>query len=164
MRALAIAAGVASSSGPSDEEEKAGQKEEIELPVYFSPFRASTFGGGMKLGEHLGIQTRQEEGKDQRVSVRSKDSQWFSQDSIRLSHHTDHTAPNDATVPDKQQSSPQPSQGALPSPGVRPGTAGTFGQPVSSFGPRIPYRATGHRHAASSLSIADVRSVRVSCE
>ncbi|KAF8756880.1 hypothetical protein RHS01_04191 [Rhizoctonia solani] len=45
----------------------------------------------------------------------------------------------------------------------RPGTAGTFGQPLGSgfsFGSRVPYRT--HRHAASSLSMADVKSVRIS--
>ncbi|QRV89353.1 hypothetical protein RhiJN_17371 [Ceratobasidium sp. AG-Ba] len=151
MRALAVAAGVAAAA---DEEEKGEDKDQdkkksFELPVYFSPFRASTFAGGMKLGEHLGIQTAPE--KDHPESVRSQDSKWFSQDSTSVSHPPSSPKPN------------QESRVVPPSPGARPGTAGTFGQPIGSFAGRIPYKTTGkHRHAASSLSIADVRSVRVS--
>ncbi|KAG8742753.1 hypothetical protein FRC10_000967 [Ceratobasidium sp. 414] len=144
IRALAVAAGVASTA----DSEKSGEpgKEAFDLPIYFSPFRASTFGGGMKLGEHLGIQV---EDKDQPQSVRSQDSRWVSQDSNRVSH---------ASSPVHEESRVVP-----PSPGVRrPGTAGTFGEPVGSFAGRIPYKTMGHRHAASSLSIADVRSVRIS--
>ncbi|KDN33566.1 hypothetical protein RSAG8_13339, partial [Rhizoctonia solani AG-8 WAC10335] len=136
--ALAIAAGVASiPNSPAQETHQQTEKDKtgVELPVKFSPFRESTFGDGMKLGEHLGIRT-------------SKDHQ---RGEISLSS----TSPRERS-PNSDGSSPQ----NIPS---RPGTAGTFGQPLGagfSFGPRVPYRA--HRHAASSLSMADVRSVRIS--
>ncbi|KAG8794226.1 hypothetical protein FRC12_000078 [Ceratobasidium sp. 428] len=146
MRALAVAAGVAPSPGPNgygDEKKKEGD-ETVDMPE-FSSFRASMFGDGMKLGEHLGIRVD----KDRPTSVHSKDS--------RVSH----------TVNQPASPVPTPRGGeeriVPPSPsGARPGTAGTFGQPVGSFAGRIPYKAMGHRHAASSLSIGDVRSVRVS--
>ncbi|KAG9098250.1 hypothetical protein FS749_004274 [Ceratobasidium sp. UAMH 11750] len=136
IRALAVAAGVAP---PADGEKTAEpEKETFDLSVGFTPFRVSTFGGGMGLGEHLGI----------RVEDKGRPESEWSQDN-RLSHASSPVRAEESRI-------------VPPSPGVRPGTAGTFGEPVGSFAGRIPYKAMGHRHAASSLSIADVRSVRVS--
>ncbi|CAE6458243.1 unnamed protein product [Rhizoctonia solani] len=139
MRALAVAAGVATTpSSPSPKVHQQGNKTEVELPVRFSPFRESTFGDGMKLGQHLGLRASRETQREGGMSVQS-------------------ASPQDRISPTSQDDS---STQNAPS---RPGTAGTFGQPLGSgfsFGSRVPYRT--HRHAASSLSIADVRSVRIS--
>lgn len=139
MRALAIAAGIASTpTSPAFDQQQLEKKGSgtLDLPIELSRFRESTFGDGMKLGQHLGIKT----GKDEEEERRSQDVQ----------------------TPDRGASTPNKSANP-PAPGSRPGTAGTFGQPAGgpfSFGSRVPYKT--HRHAASSISIADVRSVRVS--
>ncbi|CAE6474705.1 hypothetical protein ACGC1H_003078 [Rhizoctonia solani] len=139
IRALAIAAGVVSTPNSPVQvthQQAAKGKTEVELPVRFSPFRESTFGDGMKLGEHLGIRTSKDHERGE-MSVSS-------------------ASPRNAS-PNSQDGSP------LRNTPSRPGTAGTFGQPLGagfSFGSRVPYRA--HRHAASSLSMADVKSVRIS--
>lgn len=112
LRALALAAGVSSPTSSSFKPE--ARNEGLELPVQLSRFRESTFGNGMKLGEHLGIQGNKNE------------------PSMQLNAY------------------PQPA-----SPGSLKGGF-SFG------GERMPYRA--HKHAASSLSMADVRSVRISCK
>ncbi|CEL55068.1 hypothetical protein RSOLAG1IB_01076 [Rhizoctonia solani AG-1 IB] len=136
MRALAVAAGIATTpSSPNLETHQQADKAGVELPIRISPFRESTFGDGMKLGQHLGLRTSRETERGGVTSVSSQE---------RIS-------------PTSQDGSPV--RNAAP----RPGTAGTFGQPLGSgfsFGARVPYRT--HRHAASSLSIADVRSVRIS--
>ncbi|CAE7223567.1 unnamed protein product [Rhizoctonia solani] len=135
IRALAIAAGVASIPSSPIQETQQG-KTEAELPIKFSPFRESTFGDGMKLGEHLGIRASHDHQRGE-TSVSS-------------------TSPSDRSPRSQHAPSPQDTS-------ARPGTAGTFGQPLGagfSFGARVPYRT--HRHAASSLSMADVRSVRIS--
>jgi hypothetical protein len=138
MRALAVAAGIATTpSSPNLETHQQADKAGVELPIRISPFRESTFGDGMKLGQHLGLRTSRETERGGVTSVSSQE---------RIS-------------PTSQDGSPV--RNAAP----RPGTAGTFGQPPGSgfsFGARVPYRT--HRHAASSLSIADVRSVRISCK
>ncbi|CUA73078.1 hypothetical protein RSOLAG22IIIB_05143 [Rhizoctonia solani] len=139
IRALAIAAGVASiPNSPTHAVAQQAEKEkvEVELPIRFSPFRESTFGDGMKLGEHLGIRASSDHQRGE-TSISSTDPRVHSPNS-------------------QGASSPR----NIPS---RPGTAGTFGQPLGagfSFGSRVPYRT--HRHAASSLSMADVKSVRIS--
>ncbi|KAF8595717.1 hypothetical protein BDV93DRAFT_528478 [Ceratobasidium sp. AG-I] len=189
MRALAIAAGVTNSpTSPSFEASKEtlrteiNEKEAFDLPINFSPFRAST----LKLGENLGIHSESQKARtgtpeESRQSA-SKDEEQFQgessiaprpsfhnsghQQSIDRSYHSSQTA-DDLARPSRDLGSMAEKElrgklaKDLPSPGARPGTAGTFGQPVGSFGVRVPYRAT-HKHAASSLSIADVRSVRVS--
>ncbi|KAG8711367.1 hypothetical protein FRC11_002992 [Ceratobasidium sp. 423] len=141
VRALAVAAGVASVPSSPTQETRQRAEKEAELSVKFSPFRESMFGDGMKLGEHLEIRT-------------SKDTERGA------------TGVTDMGVTDMgpRNRSPNSQDGSssrnAPS---RPGTAGTFGQPLGagfSFGSRIPYRT--HRHAASSISMADVRSVRIS--
>ncbi|KAH7342156.1 hypothetical protein B0J17DRAFT_626539 [Rhizoctonia solani] len=138
IRALAVAAGIASTpnSPTLQTHQPGGENVEVELPVKFSPFRESTFGDGMKIGQHLGIRT--------------------STDQQRGEQSVSSTSPRDRS-PNSQDGSP------LRNNPSRPGTAGTFGQPLGagfSFGSRVPYRT--HRHAASSLSIADVKSVRIS--
>ncbi|CAE6492848.1 unnamed protein product [Rhizoctonia solani] len=135
IRALAVAAGVVSTpNSPTLQSHQAeGEKVEVELPVKFSPFRESTFGDGMKLGQHLGIRTS-----------------------------TDHQRGEQSVSSTDRSSNPQEGSPLRNNPS-RPGTAGTFGQPLGagfSFGSRVPYRT--HRQAASSLSMADVRSVRIS--
>ncbi|KAF8747723.1 hypothetical protein RHS01_11278 [Rhizoctonia solani] len=139
MRALAVAAGIATTpTSPTFEIHQQADKGEVELPIRFSPFRESTFGDGMKLGQHLGLRTSRENEREGVTSVQSAN-------------------PQDHISPISQDGS---SIRNVPS---RPGTAGTFGQPLGSgfsFGSRVPYRT--HRHAASSLSMADVKSVRIS--
>lgn len=175
MRALAVAAGVTNS--PTSSSFEAGkaemsEKEPSDLDINFSPFRASTFAGGMKLGEHLGIQTEQGAQEESTPKIQSESNMTprpsfqksSHQQSMDRSYHSSQTA-DDLARPSRDLESLAEKELVkdLPSPGARPGTAGTFGQPVGSFGARVPYRAT-HKHAASSLSIADVRSVRVSRE
>ncbi|CAE6453863.1 unnamed protein product [Rhizoctonia solani] len=138
IRALAIAVGVASipNSPTHATQQVEREKAEVELPIRFSPFRESTFGDGMKLGEHLGIRASSEHQRGE-TSISSTDPRVHSPNS-------------------QGASSPR----SFPS---RPGTSGTFGQPFGagfSFGSRVPYRT--HRHAASSLSMANVKSVRIS--
>ncbi|CAE6361644.1 unnamed protein product [Rhizoctonia solani] len=139
MRALAVAAGIATTpTSPTFEIHQQADKGEVELPIRFSPLRESTFGDGMKLGQHLGLRTSRENEREGVMSVQSAN-------------------PQDHISPISQDGS---SIRNVPS---RPGTAGTFGQPLGSgfsFGSRVPYRT--HRHAASSLSMADVKSVRIS--
>ena len=130
MRALAVAAGVTSTpTSPTFNIELKEKKGDLDLPIHLAPFRESTFGDGMKLGEHLGLKSERDRSQD--IS--------------------------------REQANESPASAPAPAPGSRPGTAGTFGQPAAgpfSFGSRAPYRT--HKHAASSLSIADVRSVRIS--